>query len=71
MAQKGITYRQKQLHQEAVARKDFWYIDPETGKKVLTAYFLCERGYCCSSFCRHCPYGFDGVPIEIRKLSRE
>jgi len=25
---------------------------------VFTAKFLRERGYCCESGCRHCPYGF-------------
>jgi hypothetical protein len=25
---------------------------------VFTAKFLRERGYCCESGCRHCPYGY-------------
>jgi hypothetical protein len=25
---------------------------------VFTERFLRERGYCCESGCRHCPYGF-------------
>jgi len=25
---------------------------------VFTELFLRERGYCCESGCRHCPYGF-------------
>jgi len=25
---------------------------------VFTGKFLRERGYCCESGCRHCPYGF-------------
>jgi len=25
---------------------------------VFTEKFLRERGYCCESGCRHCPYGF-------------
>jgi len=25
---------------------------------VFTEQFLRERGYCCESGCRHCPYGF-------------
>jgi hypothetical protein len=24
---------------------------------VFTARFLRDRGYCCESGCRHCPYG--------------
>lgn len=30
----------------------------ENGKYVFTEKFLKERGYCCKSGCRHCPYGF-------------
>ena len=30
----------------------------EKGLLVFTAKFLKERGYCCQSGCRHCPWGF-------------
>ena len=30
----------------------------EDGLVVLTAQYLRDRGYCCTSGCRHCPYGF-------------
>lgn len=30
----------------------------ENGRYVFTAYYLQQRGYCCKSGCRHCPYGF-------------
>ena len=30
----------------------------ENGRWVFTEYFLRQRGYCCRSGCRHCPYGF-------------
>ena len=30
----------------------------ENGKYVFTEKYLKERGYCCKSGCRHCPYGF-------------
>lgn len=63
MGKKDLIRKQKALHQEAVAAEELWYTDPESGKKVLTAFFLVKRGYCCSSFCRHCPYGFDGERI--------
>ena len=29
----------------------------ENGLYVFTEHFLKNRGYCCSSGCRHCPYG--------------
>jgi hypothetical protein len=31
----------------------------ENGLVVLTAQYLRDRGYCCTSGCRHCPYGFE------------
>ncbi len=30
----------------------------ENGFVVFTAHYLRNRGYCCESGCRHCPYGF-------------
>jgi len=30
----------------------------ENGFMVFTAHYLRQRGYCCESGCRHCPYGF-------------
>ena len=37
----------------------------ENGYVVFTAHYLQNRGYCCESGCRHCPYGF------VRKNSEE
>jgi hypothetical protein len=31
----------------------------ENGLMVFTAQYLRDRGYCCTSGCRHCPYGFE------------
>lgn len=47
-----------EIHQQASRKQQDSYIDLETGYHVLTAYFLKERGYCCTNKCRHCPYGF-------------
>jgi len=30
----------------------------ENGLYVFTERYLLNRGYCCESGCRHCPYGF-------------
>ncbi len=30
----------------------------ENGFMVFTAVYLRQRGYCCESGCRHCPYGY-------------
>ncbi len=34
---------------------DFYYEGPYM---VFTEKYLRERGYCCRSGCRHCPWGF-------------
>ena len=31
-------------------------LDPATGLWVFTAAYLWDRGTCCDSGCRHCPY---------------
>lgn len=33
-----------------------YYLDPETGYRVFTTFFLKKRNMCCGSMCRHCPY---------------
>ena len=38
-----------------VEGEDFYY---EGRFIVFTEKFLRERGYCCESGCRHCPYGY-------------
>lgn len=49
-------------HAGAVAAGQDTYRDPATGYSVLTAKFLADRGTCCDTGCRHCPYlGADEV----------
>jgi len=43
-------------HGRAVSAGDAYYVDPETGYLVMTAQALEDRGECCGSGCRHCPY---------------
>lgn len=45
-----------QRHADAVANAVPAYQDPVTGLMVFTAAFLAERGWCCASGCRHCPF---------------
>ncbi|HEY3177153.1 MAG TPA: DUF5522 domain-containing protein [Candidatus Polarisedimenticolia bacterium] len=45
-----------QRHEAAIAGGRSLYVDPATGAMVFTAKALWERGYCCDSGCRHCPY---------------
>lgn len=46
-------------HDQAVSKGMRSYIDAMTGYQVFTELYLKERGYCCQSGCRHCPYGFN------------
>jgi hypothetical protein len=55
-------------HREAVARGERHYLDPETGYLVFTELQHLERGNCCGSACRHCPYGHENVPEGRRSL---
>jgi hypothetical protein len=43
-------------HRAAMAAGEPGYLDPGTGLFVLTAAYLRDRGTCCGSGCRHCPY---------------
>jgi hypothetical protein len=48
----------------------------EGGFMVFTAQYLRDRGYCCASGCRHCPYGFERealtpIPADSKPQSEE
>jgi hypothetical protein len=43
-------------HRAAVDAGEPGYLDPATGLFVLTASYLAERGRCCDTGCRHCPF---------------
>lgn len=43
-------------HDRAVAAGAEGYLDPASGAFVFTARSLWERGRCCKTGCRHCPY---------------
>lgn len=46
-------------HDEAVAAGRRSYLDPTTGLVVQTVTAHRERGQCCDSGCRHCPWVTD------------
>jgi Family of unknown function (DUF5522) len=48
--------------------EDYYYEGPYM---VFTAKYLRDRGYCCESGCRHCPYGFKGEQQEQHDESPE
>jgi hypothetical protein len=41
----------------------------ENGLFVFTEQYLRDRGYCCTSGCRHCPYGFRPEPLDQTERS--
>ncbi|XP_023370326.1 uncharacterized protein C1orf53 homolog [Otolemur garnettii] len=43
------------------------YVDPATGYVVLTELAHLQRGKCCGSACRHCPYGQVNVKDPSKK----
>jgi hypothetical protein len=47
------------LHEQACREGRSTYTDPVTGYAVFTAAYLRDRGTCCDSGCRHCPYRGD------------
>jgi len=52
------------MKQELVEGIDY-YLNEE-GLLVFTEKFLLDRGYCCGSVCKHCPYNYEGVPQPKR-----
>lgn len=45
------------IHREACEARKQMYVDPSSGYKVFTEYAHLQRGKCCGSACRHCPFG--------------
>ena len=43
-------------HRAAVEAGEPGYLDPDTGRFVITAAEHVRRGACCANDCRHCPY---------------
>lgn len=50
-------------NKKLIENRDY-YVN-EDGKFVLTAFYLLQRGYCCTNGCKHCPY--DNRP-KMRKI---
>jgi hypothetical protein len=45
-----------EVHRSAIDAGSSRYPDPATGFWVFTAEYLWNRGTCCDTGCRHCPY---------------
>ncbi|XP_045392464.1 uncharacterized protein C1orf53 homolog isoform X1 [Lemur catta] len=56
-----------ELHAAACAAGQLNYVDPATGYVVLTQLAHLQRGKCCGSACRHCPYGQVNVKDPSKK----
>ncbi|MFM6927869.1 MAG: DUF5522 domain-containing protein [Bdellovibrio sp.] len=54
--QKLLAETIEKLHHEACEKGDMTYLDPVTGYVVLTRLSHLQRGSCCQSGCRHCPW---------------
>ena len=57
-------------HKEACEAKEKMYIDPETGYSVFTEYAHLQRGKCCGSGCRHCPYNHENLKNKVAKMQQ-
>lgn len=55
------------MRKKLVEGEDFYR--NEEGLFVFTAKYLRERGYCCASGCKHCPYSREEFE-EARKKKR-
>ncbi|MBX2803715.1 MAG: hypothetical protein KTR31_38920 [Myxococcales bacterium] len=57
----------RRAHERAVAEGRSFYIDPASGYRVFTELAHLERGTCCGSACRHCPYDHEAVPQHRKR----
>lgn len=55
----------RKRHEEACERGAPTYVDPKTGYTVITQRAHEERGTCCGSKCRHCPYDWIRVADSL------
>jgi iron complex transport system substrate-binding protein len=58
------------LHDQACQEGKLTYDDPETGYMVFTELTHKNRGYCCGSGCRHCPFSHQNVGDKAKKIQQ-
>ena len=58
------------LHEKACQEGKYTYGDPETGYQVFTELAHKDRGYCCGSGCRHCPFNHKNVGDKANKIQQ-
>jgi ATP-binding cassette subfamily B (MDR/TAP) protein 1 len=59
-----------ELHRIACDLGQLTYTDPATGYSVFTEIAHKERGKCCGSGCRHCPYSHENVKDKASKIQQ-
>ncbi|XP_006892163.1 PREDICTED: uncharacterized protein C1orf53 homolog [Elephantulus edwardii] len=74
LTSEGLTEAERRImerHKAACAAGQLNYVDPATGYLVLTQLAHLQRGECCGSACRHCPYGQVNVkdPSKRKKFN--
>ncbi|KAJ3216069.1 hypothetical protein HDU67_009949 [Dinochytrium kinnereticum] len=62
----------QEVHAAALRDGKENYTDPATGYSVFTELAHLNRGYCCGSTCRHCPYDYENVgkPEKIKEQKK-
>jgi len=58
------------LHKRACEAGEKFYKDPNTGYMVFTEVAHKERGKCCGSGCRHCPYSHENVRDKTGRIQQ-
>jgi diphthamide synthase (EF-2-diphthine--ammonia ligase)/ABC-type hemin transport system substrate-binding protein len=58
------------VHDRACANRESFYADPDTGYQVFTEHAHLQRGKCCGSGCRHCPYGHENLKDKVGKIQQ-
>lgn len=66
--ERGTTPPWHEAHRAACEAGERHYRDPETGYRVFTELGLRQRGDCCGCGCRHCPWGHEAVPTDLRAV---
>lgn len=57
------------MKKELIEGEDF-YLSPE-GYRIFAEKYLLDRGYCCVSGCKHCPYGYSKLIGKIKKNTKQ
>ena len=64
------SYNYSKCHDDACREGKDTYIDPKTGYTVFTELAHKQRGRCCGSGCRHCPYNHINVKDKTKQIQQ-